>query len=108
MQLRNIQIEVDLTIEFQGTIGVFEGKNGKLDSFSVYQIYHPFLYYYNANKKTELKGKIKEIYGVYVVREKSKDFDTIKLWSYTFNNPLDITTIEFIKSTSYQLINQNK
>ena len=45
LELRNIQIEVDLTIEFQGTIGVFEGKNGKPDSFSIYQLYHPFLYY---------------------------------------------------------------
>ena len=105
--LKNIQIEVDLTIEFQGTIGVFEGKNGKPDTFSIYQIYHPFLYYFNANKKTELKGKIKEIYCVYVVREKSKTHDTIKLWAYTFSNPLDITTIKFIKSASYKMINQN-
>jgi hypothetical protein len=107
LEMKNIQIEVDLTIEFQGTIGVFEGKNGKPDTFSIYQIYHPFLYYFNANKKTELKGKIKEIYCVYVVREKSKTHDTIKLWAYTFANPLDITTIKFIKSASYKLINQN-
>jgi hypothetical protein len=107
MELKNIQIEVDLTIEFQGNIGVFEGKNGKPDSFSVYQIYHPFLYYYNANKQTELKGKIKNIYSVYVVREKGKENDTIKLWAYTFENPLDITTIKFIKSVSYKLIKIN-
>jgi hypothetical protein len=100
LEMKNIQIEVDLTIEFQGTIGVFEGKNGKPDTFSIYQIYHPFLYYYNANKKTELKGKIKEIYCVYVVREKTKTNDTIKLWAYTFSNPLDITTIKFIKSAA--------
>ena len=107
LEMKNIQIEVDLTIEFQRTIGVFEGKNGKPDSFSIYQIYHPFLYYYNANKKTELKGKIKEIYCVYVVREKTKTHDTIKLWAYTFINPLDITSIKFIKSAAYNLINQN-
>lgn len=107
LELKNIQIEIDLTIEFQGNIGVFEGKNGKPDSFSVYQIYHPFLYYYNANKKTELKGEIKNIYCVYVVREKSKTYDTIKLWAYTFSDPYDITSIKFIKSTSYKLINEN-
>lgn len=106
LTLKNIQIEVDLTIEFQGNIGVFEGKNGKPDTFSIYQIYHPFLYYYNANKKTELKGKIKNIYCVYVVREKFKTHDTIKLWAYTFKKPLDITSIKFIKSASYKLINQ--
>ena len=100
MELKNIQIEVDLTIEFQGTIGVFEGKNGKPDSFSIYQVYHPFLYYYNANNETDLKGKIKEIICVYVVREKGKENETLKLWAYTFTNPLDITTIKLIKSAA--------
>jgi hypothetical protein len=107
MELKNIQIEIDLTIEFQGNIGVFEGKNGKPDSFSIYQIYHPFLYYYNANEQNELKGKIKDIYSVYVVREKGSENDTIKLWAYTFEKPLDITSIKFIKSASYKLIKIN-
>ncbi|OFY67031.1 MAG: hypothetical protein A3H98_09050 [Bacteroidetes bacterium RIFCSPLOWO2_02_FULL_36_8] len=102
-----VQIEIDLTIEFQGIIGIFEGKNGKPISFNTIQLYHPFLYYYNANKTVELQGKIKEIFCVYVVREKSKTYDTIKLWAYTFENPLDITTIKFIKSSAYNLINQN-
>jgi hypothetical protein len=107
MELKNIQIEVDLTIEFQGTISVFEGKNGKPDSFSIYQIYHPFLYYYNANKEKDLKGKIKKIICVYVVCEKGKQYDTLKLWAYTFSNPLDITTIKLIKSAAYKLIRVN-
>ena len=99
----NIQIEIDLTIEFQGTICVFEGKNGKPDSFNVCQIYHPFLYYYNA--KEDLNGENIKIICVYVVREKGKKYDTLKLWSYTFTNPLDITSIKLIKSAAYKLIN---
>jgi hypothetical protein len=106
VSLKNIQIEIDLTIEFQGIIGVFEGKNGKPDSFNVYQIYHPFLYYYNANKDIRIKGKIEQIYCIYVVRESNKNGDVIKLWQYTFEDPLDITTIKFIKSTAYNLINK--
>lgn len=102
----SIQIEVDLTIELQGLVGVFERKNGKPDNFSIYQIYHPFLYYFNANLQTELKGKIKNIFCVYVVREKSKTGDLLKLWAYTFRKPLDITSIHFIKSAEYKLINK--
>lgn len=102
----SIQIEVDLTIELQGVVGVFEGKNGKPDNFSIYQIYHPFLYYFNANLQKELKGKIKNIFCVYVVREKSKTGDLLKLWAYTFKKPLDITSIHFIKSAEYKLINK--
>jgi hypothetical protein len=104
IELKDIQIEVDLTVEFQGNIGVFEGKNGKPDSFSIYQIYHPFLYYHNANIFSDLKGQIKNIYCVYVVREKQVRGDVLKLWAYTFERPLDITSIKLIKSTAYQLI----
>ncbi len=107
LSLKNIQIEIDLTIEFKGIIGVFEGKNGNPDNFSVYQLYHPFLYYYNANRQKELKGKIKKIYGVYVVRDVQKDGDTLKLWAYTFTRPTDITSIEFVKSAEYKLEKTN-
>ncbi len=106
VEFNKIQIEVDLTIELQGVVGVFEGKNGKPDNFSIYQIYHPFLYYFNANLQNELKGKIKDVFCVYVVREKSKTGDVLKLWAYTFKKPLDITSITFMKSAEYKLINQ--
>lgn len=104
LRLDSIQIEIDLTIEFQGKVGVFEGKNGKPDNFAVYQIYHPFLYYYHANESSEIKGKIKEIYGVYVVKTIEKIMTNLKLWAYTFTNPLDITSIKFVKSACYKLI----
>lgn len=98
-QLTNIQIKINLTIEFEGIIGFFDAKN-TADNFSIYQLYHPFLYYHNANKTDSLNGKIKEIYGIYVVPEKS---DTLKLWCYTFTNPLDINSIKLVKSTTYNL-----
>lgn len=107
IELKNIQIEIDLTIEFKGIVGVFEGKNGKPDNFAVYQLYHPFLYYYKANSQETIKGKIKEIFGVYVVREKANTGDILKLWAYTFSNPFDITSIKFVKSAAYKLIQQN-
>lgn len=98
------QIEIDLTLEFNGIIAVFEGKNGKPSNFAVYQIYHPFLYYYHANEHSDIKGKIKKILGVYVVKTIENKVTNIKLWSYTFENPLDITSIKYVKSTCYKLI----
>ena len=105
--IEKIQIEIDLTIEFEGTVGIFESKNGKPETFSIYQLYHPFLYYNNANLNSEIKGKIKKIICVFVVREKSKTINTIKMWAYTFKDIFDITSIKFIKSAAYKLINQN-
>lgn len=33
----NQQIEIDLTLEFQGIIGIFEAKNGSPSDFNIYQ-----------------------------------------------------------------------
>ena len=102
VNLENIQIEIDLTIEYQGTIGVFEAKNGQPDNFAIYQIYHPFLYYYEAKKDKNINDKLKKIICVYLVRNtKTND---IHLWAYTFSNPYDISSIKFLKSATYQLI----
>ena len=93
---QNQQIEIDLTIEFNGTIGIFEAKNGSPNNFNIYQIYHPFLYYHISNLP------IKEIICVYLVWQKDKQ--KIKLWAYTFDNPLRLDSIKFIKSKEYILI----
>jgi len=108
IKMENIQIEIDLTIEYKGSTGIFEAKNGEPDNFSIYQIYHPFLYYYNAKQRPELNKKIKNIICVYVVRNNVKNADCLNLWAYTFEKPFDITSIKFIKSTTYKLINQSK
>lgn len=103
--LHNIQLEIDLTLEYKGVVGVFECKNGFPTDFSIYQIYHPFLYYYNANKDISINGRIKEIYGIYVVRNTDDNGnDVLSLWQYTFKNPLDITSISMVKSRKYILI----
>ncbi len=86
------QIEIDLTIEYGGTICVFEAKNGEPTDFNIYQLYNPFLYYYKAfpDNKTVC---------VYLVR----NGDSLKLWLYTFADPLQIGSIQFIKSREYNL-----
>ena len=55
-----------------------------------------FLYYHNSNLP------IKEIICVYLVWQKDKQ--KIKLWAYTFDNPLRLDSIKFIKSKEYILI----
>ncbi len=102
--LENIQIEIDLTIEYKGTIGVFEAKTGIPDSFNIYQLYHPFLYYHKARLNPDIRNKIRSIFCIYLVRTKAEEYDVLKLWEYTFKDPLDITSMSFIKSAAYTLI----
>lgn len=94
IEAKNQQIEIDLTLEFNGTIGIFETKNGEPKDFNIYQIYHPFLYYYNS------RLSFKEIICVYLVRNK----DSLKLWAYTFKKPLYLDSIKFLKSCEYVLV----
>lgn len=100
--LDKIQIEIDLTIEYKGIIGVFEAKNGKPDSFAVYQLYHPFLYYYNAGLTN------KAILCVYVVKTIEKGITCLRLWAYTFEKPEDMASIKLKKSACYKLIHLKK
>ena len=104
IELRRIQIEIDLTIEYDGDIYVFEAKSGNPKSFAVYQIYHPFLYYHSARESSKISGYIRNIYGVYVIRRIIKGYTNIFIWMYSFKNPLDPTSIYLIKSARYRLI----
>jgi hypothetical protein len=104
----NLQIEIDLTIEFNGTVGVFEAKNGTPGSFNVFQIYHPFLYYHEANQQvSSIQGKIEYVYAVYLVRENiAEEKVSLKLWKYTFQDPYDMASIKCLESSNYILTKQ--
>jgi len=103
ISLTKMQIEIDLTIEYQGIIAIFEAKNGMPKNFSIYQLYHPFLYYYHAKQLPKMSDKVKEIIGVYVVRRVKNGTSLISLWAYTFTDPFDITSIKLLKSAQYNL-----
>lgn len=106
VKLSQVQIEIDLTIEFEGVISVFEAKAKKKTpkNFSVFQLYHPFLYYYQA--KQRLNDKIKEIIAVYVTKhiDPKTKYSWLYLWAYTFTDPNDCMSIQLKKSAGYKLI----
>ncbi len=108
--LKGMQIEIDLTIEYRGKIGVFEAKNVKTaadtEGFAIYQIYHPFLYYYKA--KEAFGEQFKEVLGVYVARHTEGGQTYLRLWSYTFSSPFDMTSIRLVNSKGYRLIGEQK
>ena len=95
------QIEIDLTIEHSDEVTIFEAKNGFQSEFAVYQIYLPFLYYYERNK-TENLG-IKKINCCYLLRKKVGDVSYTRIYQYDFTDPYDMTSIKFIKSKEYKI-----
>ena len=101
---RNLQMEIDLTTEYNGVVTIFEGKNNFPDNFAVYQLYFPFLYYYNLKNANKLN--IKSINCCYLLRKRENGKSVIRIYQYTFQNPLDMITIKLVKSAQYNLINR--
>ncbi len=98
----NLQMEIDLTTEYNGIVTVFEGKNNYPKNFAVYQLYFPFLYYYKL--KEENKLEISDINCCYLLRKREKGESEIRIYQYTFENPFDLTSIKLIKNAQYNLI----
>jgi len=101
----NLQIEIDLTIEYNGYVTVFEGKNTSpalwLDNFNVYQLYNPFRYYHDLRQEARLA--IKKLSACYLVKQKDEEYTRIRLYNYTFDNPLDMASIKLLKKREYRL-----
>jgi hypothetical protein len=107
LPMGELQVEVDMTIEFNGHVTVFEGKNHSKarNNFAIYQLYMPFRYYHLKSKNNGLG--IKEIDCCYVMRKRIRGkniFDSdIDVYRYTFENPDELTSIRFISSERFQL-----
>ena len=102
IEATGLQMEIDLTTEYNGVVTVFEGKNNFPENFAVYQLYFPFLYYYNL--KAENKLDIKNINGCYVLRQRKGEKSVIRIYQYTFENPKNMASIKLIKNAQYNLI----
>ena len=95
-------MEIDLTMERDKVVTVFEGKNSFPKNFAIYQLFHPFLYYKSLKEKNELD--IKEINCCYLLRRIEKGNSIIKMYKYTFEKWKDLSSIKLLKSSQYNLI----
>ena len=102
IQSKNLQMEIDQTLELNGVVTFIEGKNGFPDDFAVYQIFFPYLYYSLLKEKNDID--IKEINCCYLLRKKINENSVIRIYNYTFNNSKDMTSIKLLKSKQYNLI----
>lgn len=96
-----VQMEIDMTTEYNGHVTVFEGKNEFPHDFAVYQLYHPFLYYHELRKAHGLK--IAQLNCCYLVRRMHHDGSIIRVYLYDFTDPYNMASIRLIKSRQYHL-----
>lgn len=98
----NLQMEIDLTLEYQGIVTVLEGKNGFPQDFAVYQLFHPFKYY--SILRREHKIDIKQITCCYVLRKRQQEGSVLRLYNYTFDDENQIDSIRLLKKAQYILV----
>jgi len=102
IEARDLQMEIDLTMELQGVITVFEAKNGFPENFAVYQLFHPFKYY--STLKEEKKLDVEQINCCYILRKKKSGKSVLRLYTYTFEDENNMASIKLLKNAQYNLI----
>lgn len=98
----NLQMEIDLTLEHEGIVTVVEGKNGFPPDFAIYQLFHPFLYYWTLRAENALP--ISAITCCYVLRKRDDANSTLRLYLYTFQDPQRMDSIILMKKAQFNLI----
>lgn len=103
VQVRNLQIEMDLTLEYLAEVTICEGKNGCPPNFAVYQLYHPFRYFCNLRDKGGLPIKVVTV----VLANRYVDDSsctTLELRKYQFKNQQNLDSIQPMKASRYRLV----
>lgn len=96
IEVDKVQVEIDLTIEHQGKITVFEAKNGEPPDFNVFQLFNPYRYYLQAIEGT----KMFSINCCYLLRQD----DRLRLYLYAFDDDRIPGSIRLIRNAEYILV----
>ncbi len=102
IQTNDLQMEIDLTMELDGVVTIFEGKNNFPKDFAIYQLFTPFLYYQKLKEEKQLN--IDKVTCCYLLRKKEEKGSIIRIYNYTFTDIKQITSIQLLKSKQYNLI----
>lgn len=107
VKAENQQLEMDMVLEYQGTVTVIEAKNKAFSSFTnfaVYQLFYPIKYYLNRAK--DRKISIPHINACYVLRQASSRASgviKVRLYLYEFADPDRLDSIRLVRKAEYHL-----
>jgi hypothetical protein len=91
ININGVQIEVDGGFEGENAIYIFEVKNLMAEDFNMRQLYFPF--------RTYMAKSRKPIRCIYLIHA----HEVFSFFEYKFNDPLNMSSIELVKSQSYYL-----
>ena len=91
-----VQMEIDLTLEYQGVITAFEAKIGEPADFNVFQLFNPFRYYGRVTETLPVTA----INCCYLLRHG----DRLRLYLYSFPDPQRPASIRLERNAEYTLV----
>ena len=93
-----VQMEIDLTVEYNNDVTVFEAKNGFQHDFNVFQLFTPFRYY-NRLKRTK-NLPIASVEACYLLRYRNR----LRLYLYAFDDLDTPASIRLLRNAEYTLV----
>lgn len=91
----SVQIEIDLTLEYNHAITIFKAKRGIANDFNIFQLFNPFCYYKNQNQLNAYS-----INCCYLL----SDNQTLRFYLYTFTDPRRPKSIKLERTAEYVLV----
>lgn len=96
ISVSRVQVEIDMTMEHQGAITVFEAKNGAPADFNVFQLFNPYRYYLQVTENSQDVS----IDCCYLLRSGNR----LRLYLYRFEDPQLPASIRLARSAEYALV----
>jgi len=101
IEVKNLQLEIDMTLEKDKVIVFFEAKNGLRSDFAVMQIYGPCRYCRNVAEERKLD--VKGIRPIFVIRYVEQSQTRVAFYEYTFDDITRPGSIRFVRNAQYNL-----
>jgi len=102
MSVIKLQRKIDMILEYLNNVDIIEAKNGEVDDFAIYQLYHIFRWF--CGKKTSEKLNIKKIEMIFVNKIIEEDLTKVRLRSYIFERVEVLNSIKLVKCAQYNLL----
>lgn len=99
IDVKSLQMERDLALEWDDEITVFEAKNGEPKDFARYQLYGPYRYFYDMKEQNQIA--INTVRCVYALRTEPDGSVVLKLYEYEFVDAMRPSSIRLIKCKQY-------
>ncbi len=100
VELTQVQLEMDLVLERQSNITVFEAKKKFHKDFATYQLFHPYLYFERFRRTGKLM--IGDIQCCFLQKHEVDAINVMRFHLYRFHNR-QLDSIELIRKKEYIL-----